>query len=277
MRMVPTIDSHGSCSRLDSFLELKIENERLRRRLVDLRPSASSYPPPPYISGAAISNARGGGPDIVFPTDPLQGITLNVNPGSIYGSTGLSVPRAYQSHYFAGPPLKSSISNAGVAPEEISPVNEHFVSYRSTSSAPSGVGRSRAREIDDAETSGNDAPRKKKARKNTAPTYAAVAEEIPVVSSGSGSAGNGASSKSGNAPQYVCVTCGRTDSPEWRKGPMGAKTLCNACGLRWAKRNQKKKAESAAAAAADDDETAAPSKEAASKAQENDESSTDKA
>ncbi|KZT09753.1 uncharacterized protein LAESUDRAFT_722738 [Laetiporus sulphureus 93-53] len=36
--------------------------------------------------------------------------------------------------------------------------------------------------------------------------------------------------------QYVCVTCGRTDSPEWRKGPMGPKTLCNACGLRWAKK-----------------------------------------
>ncbi|KAF5388989.1 hypothetical protein D9757_005088 [Collybiopsis confluens] len=35
--------------------------------------------------------------------------------------------------------------------------------------------------------------------------------------------------------QYVCNQCGRTDSPEWRKGPMGPKTLCNACGLRWAK------------------------------------------
>ncbi|KAF8205771.1 hypothetical protein K438DRAFT_1964188 [Mycena galopus ATCC 62051] len=35
--------------------------------------------------------------------------------------------------------------------------------------------------------------------------------------------------------QYVCITCGRTDSPEWRKGPLGPKTLCNACGLRWAK------------------------------------------
>lgn len=37
--------------------------------------------------------------------------------------------------------------------------------------------------------------------------------------------------------QHVCVTCGRTDSPEWRKGPQGPKTLCNACGLRWAKVN----------------------------------------
>ncbi|KAF9500816.1 hypothetical protein BDN71DRAFT_1381005 [Pleurotus eryngii] len=41
--------------------------------------------------------------------------------------------------------------------------------------------------------------------------------------------------KSHTSEQYVCITCGRTDSPEWRKGPQGPKTLCNACGLRWAK------------------------------------------
>ncbi|KIP12336.1 hypothetical protein PHLGIDRAFT_62123 [Phlebiopsis gigantea 11061_1 CR5-6] len=34
---------------------------------------------------------------------------------------------------------------------------------------------------------------------------------------------------------HCCMTCGRTESPEWRKGPQGPKTLCNACGLRWAK------------------------------------------
>lgn len=113
------------------------------------------------------------------------------------------------------------------------------------------------------------------------------------------------------AEQYVCVTCGRTDSPEWRKvrvfsftclifilflyifkisnvmsildegavsapyfyfvmemfhfcsiplhwrdpssdvwcvgmqGPTGPKTLCNACGLRWAKRVRTNKGEEA--------------------------------
>lgn len=32
-------------------------------------------------------------------------------------------------------------------------------------------------------------------------------------------------------PQWrVCRDCGTTDSPEWRKGPAGRKTLCNACG-----------------------------------------------
>lgn len=29
----------------------------------------------------------------------------------------------------------------------------------------------------------------------------------------------------------VCMQCGRKDTPEWRKGPDGARTLCNACGL----------------------------------------------
>ncbi|KAF8798122.1 hypothetical protein BYT27DRAFT_7265230 [Phlegmacium glaucopus] len=45
--------------------------------------------------------------------------------------------------------------------------------------------------------------------------------------------------KAQGAEQYVCITCGRTDSPEWRKGPLGPKTLCNACGLRWAKQMRK--------------------------------------
>jgi PAS domain S-box-containing protein len=38
----------------------------------------------------------------------------------------------------------------------------------------------------------------------------------------------------------TCANCGKTDSPEWRVGPSGARNLCNACGLRWAKatRNQ---------------------------------------
>lgn len=43
------------------------------------------------------------------------------------------------------------------------------------------------------------------------------------------------------ADEYVCADCGTLDSPEWRKGPRGPKTLCNACGLRWAKKEKKDK------------------------------------
>lgn len=40
--------------------------------------------------------------------------------------------------------------------------------------------------------------------------------------------------------EFVCTDCGTLDSPEWRKGPNGPKTLCNACGLRWAKKEKRK-------------------------------------
>ncbi|KAL6240271.1 white collar 2 type of transcription factor [Rhinocladiella similis] len=35
--------------------------------------------------------------------------------------------------------------------------------------------------------------------------------------------------------QHLCAECGTLSSCEWRKGPNGPKTLCNACGLRWSK------------------------------------------
>ncbi|KAL2136515.1 hypothetical protein VTI74DRAFT_3340 [Chaetomium olivicolor] len=49
------------------------------------------------------------------------------------------------------------------------------------------------------------------------------------------------------AEEYVCTDCGTLESPEWRKGPSGPKTLCNACGLRWAKKEKKKSASSSGA------------------------------
>ncbi|GKZ98628.1 hypothetical protein AnigIFM59636_004610 [Aspergillus niger] len=36
-----------------------------------------------------------------------------------------------------------------------------------------------------------------------------------------------------------CHGCGRTKTPEWRRGPDGARTLCNACGLHYAKSTRK--------------------------------------
>ncbi|PWN52900.1 GATA-domain-containing protein, partial [Violaceomyces palustris] len=32
-----------------------------------------------------------------------------------------------------------------------------------------------------------------------------------------------------------CQACGTNETPEWRRGPDGARTLCNACGLHFAK------------------------------------------
>jgi hypothetical protein len=53
-----------------------------------------------------------------------------------------------------------------------------------------------------------------------------------------------------------CMACGAdskfqfenislvAETPEWRKGPNGPRTLCNACGLQYAKQQRKKKQES---------------------------------
>ncbi|KAK9716893.1 hypothetical protein K7432_006601 [Basidiobolus ranarum] len=39
-----------------------------------------------------------------------------------------------------------------------------------------------------------------------------------------------------SAPTNNCCTmCQRKDSPEWRRGPLGPRTLCNSCGLKYAK------------------------------------------
>ena len=43
-----------------------------------------------------------------------------------------------------------------------------------------------------------------------------------------------------NDRNRICTSCGTTNSPEWRKGPSGIKTLCNACGLRYSRAQARK-------------------------------------
>jgi hypothetical protein len=38
-----------------------------------------------------------------------------------------------------------------------------------------------------------------------------------------------------------CHQCARVESPEWRRGPGGLRSLCNACGLHYAKKERKKR------------------------------------
>mmetsp|Transcript_40534 Transcript_40534/g.120950 ORF Transcript_40534/g.120950 Transcript_40534/m.120950 type:complete len:301 (-) Transcript_40534:1163-2065(-) len=45
-----------------------------------------------------------------------------------------------------------------------------------------------------------------------------------------------------NESNLVCCQCGATQTPQWREGPLGPKTLCNACGVKYyrqAKRTRK--------------------------------------
>lgn len=46
-------------------------------------------------------------------------------------------------------------------------------------------------------------------------------------------------SSTGEGVEKVCTSCGTRSSPEWRKGPGGRKSLCNACGLRFSRQIQR--------------------------------------
>lgn len=41
-------------------------------------------------------------------------------------------------------------------------------------------------------------------------------------------------------PGQACTACKAQSTPVWRAGPMGPKTLCNACGVRWMKHSKRK-------------------------------------
>ncbi|KAJ2590823.1 hypothetical protein H4R99_006974, partial [Coemansia sp. RSA 1722] len=49
--------------------------------------------------------------------------------------------------------------------------------------------------------------------------------------------------RSDAAQPNTCRSCGISETPEWRRGPDGARTLCNACGLHYAKLNKKRATE----------------------------------
>lgn len=193
--------------RLDSFLELKIENMRLRQRLMELRPS--NYPPPPYLSAPAISNVRGGDE-----SGPMYQPSAPYFPAaggrSTFGVDEYAYERDRLRERDRERERERELQREREREREIRERERERDSGHSQSQSQTRV---RPREEDSEEK--EEPAKKKKVRKTPA-----------------------------GAQQYVCVTCGRTDSPEWRKGPLGAKTLCNACGLRWAKRNQKRKNDS---------------------------------
>ena len=50
---------------------------------------------------------------------------------------------------------------------------------------------------------------------------------------GENSVGHRAYKKRKMKDPLICQSCGTLESPEWRKGPEGRKTLCNACGCKF--------------------------------------------
>ena len=134
---------------------------------------------------------------------------------------------------------RTSGPSTGGVTFELSRVNKHLSGNQLSCTAPNDAGLARARGAAEVDGGHGEIHAQKKPRTLS-----------PGVSPGSDNnmtAGNGSGKGAGStcAPRRICVTCGTTESPEWRKGPLGARTLCNACGLRWAKRDRKKEVRNA--------------------------------
>jgi PAS domain-containing protein len=193
---------------LDSFLELKLENERLRMLLSELSVTDGAQ----NVADSGIDATSDGrrsldeqvGYPFEYPLDNEQQLMNQRNRTNQNQNTGLS-------NRFGIMRNDSWISSgSGGNSNPVSPSIGQAMDSAATMTSASGQG---AVDESDDETSPNPAstsPDEKEKKKKKKPKQ----EE----------------------EDYVCTDCGRVDSPEWRKGPLGPKTLCNACGLRWAKK-----------------------------------------
>ncbi|KAF9013936.1 hypothetical protein BDQ17DRAFT_1418879 [Cyathus striatus] len=169
---------------LNTFLELKVENERLQQRALELRNRL-----PLQLAASAIQSSGTTQQNSMYATSSMQ---------SSRGHSGaLSTQRMDNSgNYYTTPALSSGSYEDSLGSASMNTFEGSMYGNNNFYGA-------------NPEEESEDGSKKKKLK------------------------------KSHTAEQYVCVTCGRTDSPEWRKGPQGPKTLCNACGLRWAKQMRK--------------------------------------
>lgn len=85
-----------------------------------------------------------------------------------------------------------------------------------------------------------------KNRKRSAPKSLSIAGTSPASSKTPNETASG-SSTARVASRGMCQSCKISETPEWRCGPDGARTLCNACGLHFAKMEKKKQQQQEAA------------------------------
>ncbi|OAR00840.1 hypothetical protein LLEC1_06862 [Akanthomyces lecanii] len=211
---------------LDSFLEHKIENERLKRRIAELQQeeeadaddtrqqlsqtmsqsgATNSYFAPSEFNGSTPRNGLGGG------DTPMSGIS--------------------DTFTFNGALTRENLegSNAGARRDSL---RDKMARYEGTSHTDTIEMLTGLRYIEGERSHGITTG-------NTSPLLIKGDAGIAIPKDRDGRMGE-KKKKIKVSEEYVCTDCGTLDSPEWRKGPSGPKTLCNACGLRWAKKEKKR-------------------------------------
>ncbi|KAL0066098.1 hypothetical protein AAF712_006930 [Marasmius tenuissimus] len=122
-------------------------------------------------------------------------------------------------------------------PEETNHHNQGS-SYAHANSHPSPAAQTRSPPKSQQQTQQDATPMVGVMSTTTTTTSTTTTSSTPTGSTGHSTSGQ----------QQTCLGCAATSTPEWRRGPMGPRTLCNACGLVYAKMIKKRDREKARAA-----------------------------
>ncbi|KAK0624653.1 putative white collar 2 protein [Bombardia bombarda] len=214
---------------LDSFLEHKIENERLSRKIAELRREEADEA---EESQRTWHQSQEGRSDFA-PSESATSAIVALVGGAPFGLGTISDPLSMP------PPERPSSLNIALTRENLEgiaggrpdSIREKMARYEGSTAETiemlTGL-RYQEGERSRGITTGN-----------ASPTLIKGDAGIAIPMDRDPRTGE-KKKKLKMAEEYVCTDCGTLDSPEWRKGPSGPKTLCNACGLRWAKKEKKK-------------------------------------
>lgn len=206
---------------LDSFLEHKIENERLTKRIADLKREEQEEQEAQERHW--LKKVEGHSSLTPSETQRTDGQTESEPVSS-------SVPTT-QPYNGMPPPAKPSVSNTALTRQNLDEVlagskpdsiNDKMARYEGTHIETiemlTGL-RYRDGERSQGISTGD-----------TSPALIRGDAGIAILVDRDRSGADKTKKKAKVADEYVCTDCGTLDSPEWRKGPNGPKTLCNACG-----------------------------------------------
>lgn len=195
-----------NASMVDSFVEHKMENERLKARLARLTAEVGDIAPVEAQRVQMDSQFSKGSRTGVFAFTWLHSrFDLYLRHPSAAVDDALN-----KTYNKSSAPQQTSTPNLTVSPQF---TTLHAPSVRHNAAPPSSVST-----LSRPEAAEPSAP--------SATTITDYSSAVPPANKKSKSRRPAADDNN-----YVCHDCGTADSPEWRRGPLGPKTLCNACGL----------------------------------------------
>jgi PAS domain S-box-containing protein len=198
---------------LDSFLEHKIENERLTKRIADLKREEQDendeWAKTETASVTQVTQSE---------TQPAQ--SMSQSEAASYAQ----MP----------PPAKPVISNTALTRQNLNEalaatkqdsINDKMARYEGTNHLETIEMLTGLRYRDGERSQGISTG-------DASPSLIRGDAGIQISLDRDGRTSSDKKKKLKIADEYVCTDCGTLDSPEWRKGPNGPKTLCNACGCK---------------------------------------------